>query len=185
MPTVNHITDQHLTNVLQIQTLASARNAFAVNLCSNINSLFSDSGYSPGNPSTGFFPLGTLFGNTAIGNADSLSYGSRYFWFNPEVLLSHTTSETYRITMIVRVTSAVNDGLHCRLWRRLSNGTQSIVDGLQDFGGGAGGSDRRYIGSSNPLTVDGNFYSFRPEFAAYNGGNSATIQDVTLLIHTL
>jgi hypothetical protein len=185
MPTVNHITDQYLTNELQIQTLASARNTFVVNLCNNINTLFSDSGYSPGNPSTGFFPLGTLFGNTAIGNADSLSYGSRYFWFNPEVLLSHTTSETYRITMIVRVTSAFNDGVHCRLWRRLANGTQSIVDGLQDFGGGGSGGDRRYVGSSNPLTIDGNFYSFRPEFAAYYGGNSATIQDVTLLIHTL
>ena len=185
MPTVNHITDQYLTNELQIQTLASARNAFVVNLCNNINSLFSDSGYSPGNPSTGFFPLGTLFGNTAIGNADSLSYGSRYYWFNPEVLLSHTISETYRITMIVRVTSAANDGLHCRLFRRFGNNASTIVPGLQDFCGGAGGSDRRYVASSDPLSIDGNFYCFRPEFAAYNGGNSATIQDVTLLIHTL
>jgi hypothetical protein len=175
------------TKLNNIQINASARNAFAVNLCERINILFQDSGYVSGNPSTGFFSLGTLFGNTVFGTADTLSFNNiRYFWFNPEVLLNHSTSMTYRITMIVRVTSAFNDGVHCRLWRRLSdNSPSTIVPGLQDFGGGVGSTDRRYIASSDPLPIDGNFYSFRPEFAAFNGGNGATIQDVSLLIHTL
>jgi hypothetical protein len=33
--------------------------------------------------------------------------------------------------------------------------------------------------------MDGNFYTFRPEFAAYNGGNGATIQDVSLIFYTV
>jgi hypothetical protein len=122
--------------------------------------------------------------------ADSLLFSSnRYFWFNSEIYLNQRVLFAYyKITMIVRVNGAFNDGVHCRLWRRESNGTQSIVPGLQDFGGGSAGTDRRYVATSDPLPIDGNFYSFRPEFAAYNalpggGGNGATIQDVSLLIY--
>lgn len=185
------IVDQEKLNSIQYN--ASVRNTFAVDLCSNINVSYQDSSYIPGNPSQGFFPLGSYFGNTPFGMGDSLLFNNnRYYWFNSEVMLNHrVTFEYYKITMIVRVNGAYNDGIHCRLWRRGStSGIREIVPGLQDFGGGSmATSDRLYIQTSNVLPIDGAFYSFRPEFAAYNaipggGGNGATVQDVTLLIHT-
>ena len=123
--------------------------------------------------------------------ADSLLFNSnRYFWFNSEIYLNQVVLYTYyRITMIVRVNGAYNDGVHCRLLRRRSSDNVSeIVPGLQDFGGGSAGGDRRYVATSDQLPIDGNFYTFQPQFAAYNalpggGGNGATIQDVSLLIH--
>jgi hypothetical protein len=166
-----------------IEAFASSRNVVSFDLCRNINVLYQDSGYTPAG--AGFFSLSNFLGNTPYGMAGAIGImGSYWYWFNPFAMLNHNTSKTYRITMITRVNGGFNDNIHSRLFWH--NGTaETIVPGLSDFGGGAGTANRIFWASSNNISVQDTWYFFRPAFAAYNGGNGATIQDVTLLIYTV
>jgi hypothetical protein len=128
------------------------------------NTLFQNSGYTPGilSGSTplafGFFPVQNA--NFVINTGDMFGVGN-----------------SYRIRMIVRVTGAFNDGLHCML-RVVTIGVGEVgVPGLIDFGSGV---LEIYSAVSNTLTASAQWQYFIPYFAAYNGGNGATLQDVTL-----
>lgn len=128
------------------------------------NTIFQNSGYTPGilsgsTPSTfGFYPVQNA--NFVINTGDMFGVGN-----------------SYRIRMIVRVTGAFNDGLHCML-RVVTIGTGEVgVPGLIDFGSGV---LEIYSAVSNTLTASAQWEYFIPYFAAYNGGNGATLQDVTI-----
>jgi hypothetical protein len=129
--------------------------------------LFQNSGYVPG---VGQFSTPSAFGFFPVQNAN--------FIFNPADLFGLTNS--YRIRVAVRVDSAFNDGLHCMLRQVVIGGVESGVPGLLDFGSGVA---QIYQAVSNTLTISTtNWVWLRPYFAAYNGGNGATLQDVTVFL---
>ena len=132
------------------------------------NTLFQNSDYVPGvGVNTPQAVLGDDFGFYPVQNAN--------FVINPGDIFG--TGRTYRIRMIVRVTGAFNDGIHCML-RVVTIGTGEVgVPGLIDFGSGV---LEIYSAVSDTLTASSEWQYFIPYFAAYNGGNGATIQDVTL-----
>jgi hypothetical protein len=143
---------------------------------------FSNSGYDPVTKA-GFFAATGSAGNTELGSASL----ANFYWFNPSSLLTQTTpfAKTYKITMVVRVTSSFNDSVHCRL-KRITSGGSSIVSGLEDFGGGVGGAERIYFSTSNDIAIDNTQAYYNAEFAAYGpsgGSNGATIQDVVLIFY--
>lgn len=129
--------------------------------------LFQNSGYVPG---VGQFSTPSAFGFFPVQNAN--------FVFNPADLFGLTN--TYRIRVAVRVDSAFNDGLHCMLRQVVIGGVESGIPGLLDFGSGVA---QIYQAVSNLITISTtNWVWLRPYFAAYNGGNGATLQDVTVFL---
>jgi hypothetical protein len=82
--------------------------------------------------------------------------------------------------MYVRADTLVFDGLHCLLRRvDLNTSIESSIPGLLDFQNYSQGC---YVGESNAISTPGapaqsRFISY---FAAYNGGNSGILRDVTL-----
>lgn len=129
--------------------------------------LFQNSGYVPG---VGQFSTPSAFGFFPVQNAN--------FVFNPADLFGLTN--TYRIRVAVRVDGAFNDGLHCMLRQVVIGGVESGIPGLLDFGSGV---FQIYQAVSNLITISTtNWVWLRPYFAAYNGGNGATLQDVTVFL---
>lgn len=128
--------------------------------------LFQNSGYVPG---VGQFSTPSAFGFFPVQNAN--------FVVNPGDLFG--VGNSYRIRMIVRVTGAFNDGLHCMLQRVTIGTGQDGVPGLLDFGSGV---LEIYSAVSDTFTAASNFQYFIPYFAAYNGGNGATLQDVSVYL---
>jgi hypothetical protein len=130
---------------------------------------FTNSGYTPGvqvnsTPSNfGFYP---------VQNAS--------FVFNPFAILG--ANKNYRIYAIKRQDGAFNDGLHCMI-RKVENGSESGIPGLLDWGAGVNTNSGQLSSVLNSGTTN-SFMWFRCYFAAYNGGNGATIQDLTLWIVT-
>ena len=136
-------------------------------ILSNDSTSFSNSGYSPG-ITTSSTP--SAFGFYAVTN-DS-------FVFDP--FYTFPAGSFYKIKMFVRVDTVVNDGLHCLLRSvDLSNSTESTISGLLDF---QNLSQSCYVGESNAISTPGSPAQSRfiAYFAAYNGGNSAILRDVTL-----
>lgn len=128
--------------------------------------LFQNSGYVPG---VGQFSTPSAFGFFPVQNAN--------FVVNPGDLFG--VGNSYRIRMIVRVTGAFNDGLHCMLQRVTIGTGQDGVPGLLDFGSGV---LEIYSAVSDTFTAASNFQYFIPYFAAFNGGNGATLQDVSIYL---
>lgn len=128
--------------------------------------LFQNSGYAPG---VGQFSTPASFGFFPVQNAN--------FVVNTGDLFG--VGNSYRIRMIVRVTGAFNDGLHCMLQRVTIGTGQDGVPGLLDFGAGV---LEIYSAVSSTFTAASNFQYFIPYFAAYNGGNGATLQDVSIYL---
>jgi hypothetical protein len=128
--------------------------------------LFQNSGYVPG---IGQFDTPASFGFFPVQNAN--------FVVNPGDLFG--VGNSYRIRMVVRVTGAFNDGLHCMLQRVVIGTGQDGVPGLLDFGSGV---LEIYSAVSNTFTAASNFQYFIPYFAAFNGGNGATLQDVSIYL---
>lgn len=129
--------------------------------------LFQNSGYVPG---VGQFSTPSAFGFFPVQNAN--------FIFNPADLFGLTN--TYRIRVVARVDSAFNDGLHCMLRQVVVGGVESGIPGLLDFGSGVA---QIYQAVSDLITISTtNWVWLRPYFAAYNGGNGATLQDVTVFL---
>jgi hypothetical protein len=130
---------------------------------------FTNSGYVPGiqansTPSNfGFFP---------VQNAS--------FVFNPFAILG--ANKNYRIYAIKRQDGAFNDGLHCMI-RKVENESESGIPGLLDWGSGVNTNSAQLSSVLNSGNSN-SFMWFKCYFAAYNGGNGATIQDVTLWIVT-
>lgn len=131
--------------------------------------LFQNSTYAPGvgvnsTPSSfGFYPVQTSS-----------------FVFNPFQMLGSNVN--YRIYATKRQDSAFNDGLHCMI-RQVVNGSESGIPGLLDWGSGVNSFSAATSNVLNSGTSD-SFIWYRCYFAAYNGGNGATIQDLTLWIIT-
>lgn len=98
--------------------------------------------------------------------------------FNPFAILG--SNKNYRIYAIRRQDGAAFDGVHCMI-RKVENGVESGIPGLLDWG--AGVNDYASVTSDvlNSGTSD-SFMWFRCYFAAYNGANLATLQDLTLWI---
>lgn len=128
--------------------------------------LFQNSGYVPG---VGQFSTPSAFGFFPVQNAN--------FVVNPGDLFG--VGNSYRIRMVVRVTGAFNDGLHCMLQRVTIGTGQDGVPGLLDFGSGV---LEIYSAVSDTFTAASNFQYFIPYFAAFNGGNGATLQDVSIYL---
>lgn len=128
---------------------------------------FQQSGYSPGvgvnsNPADfGFYP---------VQNAS--------FVFNPFALLG--SNKNYRIYAVRRQDGALFDGVHCMI-RKVENGVESGISGLLDWGAGVNDYASATSDVLNSGTSD-SFIWFRCYFAAYNGANQATLQDLTLWI---
>jgi len=136
------------------------------------NASFTNSSYSPGatttsTPSTnGFFNISQ--------NTQTVKVN-----FNPSLIFKNTITN-YRIHCMVSVTSITNDGLHIMLRRfKFSDATEVGISGLVDFGGSTQlNNSAFYYQVSDSIAVDNAWYEIKPYFAAYNGGNGATIQDV-------
>jgi hypothetical protein len=134
--------------------------------------LYQNSGYAPGNPPSGMFSF-IPPGNTLEG-FDPINVRL----INPYLIFGQNS--VYTISAYVRASGVFNDGLHCQL-RQHNGTTETIISGLQDFGGGAGAANRIYLSTSSSLTATTNTYlGYIPYFAAYNGGNGGTVEDVII-----
>lgn len=132
-------------------------------------STFQQSGYVPG---VGINSTPSDFGFYPVQNAS--------FVFNPFQVLG--ANKNYRIYAIKRQDGALFDGVHCMI-RKVENGVESGIPGLLDFGAGV----NEYASATSDVLNSGNSDSFiwyRCYFAAYNGANEATLQDLTLWIVT-
>jgi hypothetical protein len=134
--------------------------------------LYQNSGYAPGNPPSGMFSF-IPPGNTLEG-FDPINVRL----INPYLIFGQNS--VYTISAYVRASGVFNDGLHCQL-RQHNGTTETIISGLQDFGGGAGAANRIYLSTSSSLTATTNTYlGYIPYFAAYNGGNGGTVEDAII-----
>jgi hypothetical protein len=133
------------------------------------NTVFQNSTYLPGITEATASPA--AFGFYAV--------GTTYFTVNPADIFGGTNIP-YRIRVVVRTTSAFNDGIHCLLRRVVIGTGESSIPGLIDFGGG--GAFQIYSARSNALNTAAAWEYYRIYFAAYNNGNGATPQDVTITL---
>jgi hypothetical protein len=141
------------------------------------NRSFGASGYAAGNPPAGMFPFSPT-GNS-VENFDPTEYHPRTF--NAGQFFG--VNRLFRIMCIVRCTGITFDGVHCQL--RYWNGTQTqIVSGLSDFGGSNDGiASKSYFATSDPILAADQWWTFIPYFGAFNGSNSAIVQDVSVIAY--
>jgi hypothetical protein len=128
---------------------------------------FQQSGYSPG---VGVNSTPADFGFFPVQNAS--------FVFNPFAVLG--SNKNYRIYAIRRQDGALFDGVHCMI-RKVENGVESGISGLLDWGAGV----NQYASATSDVLNSGtgdSFMWFRCYFAAYDGANQATLQDLSLWI---
>ena len=136
------------------------------------NASFTNSNYSSGATTTSTPSTNGFF--TITNNSQTVKIN-----FNPSLIFKNTITN-YKIHCMVSATSITNDGLHIMLRRyKFSDATETGIAGLVDFGGSPGlNNSAFYYKVSDTLTVDNTWYELKPYFAAYNGGNGGTIQDV-------
>lgn len=130
-------------------------------------SLFQQSSYVPG---VGINSVPANFGFFPVQNGS--------FVFNPFAVLG--SNKNYRIHAIRRQDNALFDGVHCMI-RQVENGVESGVPGLLDWGAGVNVFASATSNVLNSGTSD-SFIWYRSYFAAYDGANEATLQDLTLWI---
>lgn len=116
-------------------------------------------------------------------NSDPATFGffpvqNASFVFNPLTVLG--SNKNYRIYAIKRQDSPVLDGVHCMI-RKVENGVESGIQGLLDWGAGVNNYTSALSDIFNSGSSD-SFIWFRCYFAAANGTNQATLQDLTLWI---
>jgi hypothetical protein len=138
-------------------------------LLSGYNTVFQNSSYAPGITET----------TNTVSNFGFFSVGDTFFTVNPADIFGGINIP-YRIRVVVRTTSAFNDGIHCLLRRVVIGTGESSIPGLVDFGGG--GAFQIYSARSNPLNTAAAWEYYRIYFAAYNNGNGATPRDVTITL---
>lgn len=136
-------------------------------ILTNYNQVFQNSGYGPGMSETS--PVPSVFGFYPVGNIS--------FTINPSDIFG--VGGLYKIRATARVTGAFGDGLHVLIRRVVIGSGEVNVPGLVDFGSGL---LEIYTKVSNTLTATNAFEYYRVYFAAYNGGNGATVQDVTITL---
>ena len=137
-------------------------------LLQNYNTVFSNSGYV-----AGVFTTATpaTFGFYTVGGA-SLTV-------NPFTLFG---AGQYRIKATVRKTSTFGDGLHVMIRRVIVGDTEIGIPGLLDWGAGL---TEVATSTSNELTTTNAAEFYKVYFAAYNGGNGGTPQDLSLTLERI
>jgi hypothetical protein len=130
--------------------------------------LFQNSGYVPG---IGVNSTPSAFGFFSVQNTN--------FLFNPVELFG--PNRQYRIRAIRRQDGAFNDGTHCMIRVVSGSSPEAGVPGLLDFGSGINSYAQAVSDIITAPSSSTNMW-FRVYFASYNGGNGATVQDVTLYI---
>ena len=137
-------------------------------LIQNYNAVFSSSGYD-----TGVFTTATpaTYGFYAIG-LPSLTV-------NPFALFG---AGEYRIKATVRKTSTFGDGLHVMIRRVIVGNTEICIPGLLDWGAGLA---EVATSTSDALTTTNTPEFYRVYFAAYDGANGGTPQDLSLTLERI
>jgi hypothetical protein len=138
----------------------------------NYSTVFQNSNYSSG--ITASTPTSQLagFGWFAVGNSNVT--------VNPFDIFG--VGSSYRVRASVRVSGAFNDGVRCLIRRVVIGVGESSIPGLVNFGSGV---SEIYQATSDPIVIGVNstqWEYYRIYFAAFNGGNGATPQDVAITL---
>ena len=141
-------------------------------IAQRLNAAFSNSGYSTGATTTSTPSSNGFYTITQNSQIIAVIY-------NPSLIFKNNPSN-HKIHVAIKITSPVNDGLHILVRRyKFSDATEVGVSGLIDFGGSTQlNNSAYYYKVSDNVAVDNVWYEIKPYFAAYNGGNSANIQDI-------
>jgi hypothetical protein len=137
-------------------------------LLRNQNEAFSNSGYVPG-----------IFTTATPSNFGFYPIGGASLTVNPFNLFG---AGEYRIRATVRKTSLFGDGLHVLIRRVIVGSTEVGIQGLLDWGAGL---NEVANSTSLEITTTNADEFYRVYFAAYNGGNGGTIQDLSLTLERL
>jgi hypothetical protein len=136
-----------------------------LSLLQNYNVAYSNSGYAPGITTTstpsdfGFYPVGGF--TLTVNPFDLFGAGS------------------YAIRASIRKTGAFGDGIHVLIRRVIVDSTEIGIPGLLDWGSGLAEIGEA---TSSGLTTTDAWEFYRVYLAAYNGGNGATAQDLSLTL---